>query len=209
MSPCLLIGADIPIVEQGGVQGGISVQIVCERTDALMALGAHGRSLVQALSGRPASIKKARQAIAENDLSGKVWVSHFDGRRLPFADNVVNLIIADVDRGVPKSEIMRALAPRGVAMVGGEKSVKPTPAETDEWTRHLHDASGNAVAADSVVGSPKHLKRTARPLWSNHHHSATSLNVYGLGTHLPSEDESRQFQISSAALETESWFHCA
>ena len=166
-----------PIVKHTGVQGGLVVQIGCDRLERLEALARHGRFLVQALSNDAAAIAKARQAIADKSLSDKIWISPFDGRSLPFADNVVNLVIASAESKVPQTEIMRALAPRGVVMLGDKKIVKPVPPEIDEWTHHLHDPSGNAVAKDKVVGPPEHLQWAAGPLWSKHHNATANVNA--------------------------------
>jgi outer membrane protein assembly factor BamB len=68
---------------------------------------------------------------------------------------------------------MRVLAPNGVLYTKSadkwNKIVKSRPAALDEWTHHLHDAGGNAVANDSVVGPPQHLQWTAGPLWARSH----------------------------------------
>jgi outer membrane protein assembly factor BamB len=141
------------------------------------ALANDGGFLIQVLDDDSDAVSKARQVIADKDLSDKIWVSSFDGRRLPFADNVVNLIVADANTRVPAAEIERVLAPRGVALVGGEESEKPVPPEIDEWTHHLHDPSGNAVAKDMAIGPPKHLQWAARPLWSKHHNATANVNA--------------------------------
>ena len=95
------------------------------------------------------------------------------GPLLPYADNLVNLLVAEELGGVPMKECLRVLAPNGVACIksGGRwtKTVKPRPKEIDEWTHHLHDAGGNAVSRDRIVGPPHHLKWTADPLWARSH----------------------------------------
>ena len=79
--------------------------------------------------------------------------------RLPYADNLVNLIVAEDLGDVTLEEAMRVLAPGGVLLTRQDgrwqKTVKPRPQEIDEWTHYLHDASGNAVAHDEVVGPPR------------------------------------------------------
>jgi len=108
-------------------------------------------------------------------LYGKVSVRTFDGKRLPYIDGLVNLVLADELGGVPMEEIMRVLAPRGVAMIGGKKIVKPWPRQLDEWTHYLYDASGNAVSKDTRVGPPRHLQWTAEPRWARSHEHAASV----------------------------------
>jgi outer membrane protein assembly factor BamB len=95
------------------------------------------------------------------------------GRRLPYADNLINLIVAEDQGGISTDELMRVVVPNGVALVrqGQEwrKTVKPRPAEIDEWRQYLHDADNNAVAHDSVVGPPRHLQWVDEPGWSRSH----------------------------------------
>ncbi|MHC4506866.1 MAG: outer membrane protein assembly factor BamB family protein, partial [Planctomycetota bacterium] len=112
---------------------------------------------------------------------GPVSVGLFDGEHLPYADNLVNLLVAEKAGRVTAAEIGRVLAPGGVAYVktDGEwrKTVKPRPGSIDEWTHHLHDAGGNAVARDRVVGPPRHLRWTAGPLWARSHGWSPSVSA--------------------------------
>jgi outer membrane protein assembly factor BamB len=91
------------------------------------------------------------------------------GDRLPYAENLVNLLIADDLGGVGMDEVMRVLAPKGVALVGGKKTVKPRPDDIDEWTHSLHGPGSNPVSADRRVGPPRHLQWTCGPLWARSH----------------------------------------
>ena len=121
---------------------------------------------------------KSRAYLRDKGKLGGVTVIQWDGKRLPYADNLVNLLI---DTGaaakIAKSEILRVLVPGGVAMVGGERTVKPWPTEIDEWTHFLHDASGNAVARDSRVGPPRNLQWLGGPVWSRSHEYDSSLSA--------------------------------
>ena len=79
-------------------------------------------------------------------------------------------------------EVLRLLAPHGVAYIktGGawKKTVKPRPKDIDEWTHFMHDASGNAVAHDTVVGPPHHLQWIGSPKWSRHHDRLASMSEF-------------------------------
>ncbi|MCH7726006.1 MAG: PQQ-binding-like beta-propeller repeat protein, partial [Planctomycetes bacterium] len=78
-------------------------------------------------------------------------------------------------------EIKRVLVPNGVAYIktNGEwtKILKPRPDNIDDWTHFLHDASGNAVAKDEVVGPPRHLQWLGSPRWSRHHDRMASMSA--------------------------------
>ncbi|MCK4284121.1 MAG: PQQ-binding-like beta-propeller repeat protein, partial [Candidatus Brocadiae bacterium] len=81
---------------------------------------------------------------------------------------------------IPMEEIMRVLAPLGVAYVKQDgqwaKIVKPWPKEMDEWQQHFHDADNNAVARDRLVGPPRRYQWVAEPQWMRSHMSMPSIS---------------------------------
>ena len=96
----------------------------------------------------------ARQTIQSLGLYGRVTAEPWTGERLPYVDNLVNLVVADHLGKLPMQEVLRVLAPGGVALISGKKIVKPRPKEMDEWQQHYHNADNNAVARDELVGPP-------------------------------------------------------
>jgi len=94
-------------------------------------------------------------------------VPWLDTARLPYADNIVNLIVVSGDSPIEPGEILRVLAPNGVALYAKPKSsgkvqnpklVKPRPAEMDEWTHFDYDAAGTGVSHDKLVKPPTALQ---------------------------------------------------
>ena len=114
-------------------------------------------------------------------LYGPVSIDQWDGRRLPYVDNLVNLLVVEQAGDMGQEEMLRVLAPDGVAWVRRgdrwEKTIKPRPDTIDEWTHYLHDASGNAVAHDTVVAPPRQLQWIGSPRWSRHHDRMASLSA--------------------------------
>ncbi|MFQ6133541.1 MAG: PQQ-binding-like beta-propeller repeat protein [Armatimonadota bacterium] len=161
------------ILEATGVKGGLVVHVGCGDGELTAALRANDSYLVHGLDASPAKVERAREHIRSLGLYGAVSVDRLEGTRLPYVDNLVNLLVAEDLGQVPMREVRRVLAPEGVAYVKmgrrWMKNVKPRPREIDEWTHHLHGAGGNAVASDSVVGPPAHLQWTAGPLWARSH----------------------------------------
>ncbi|MFW6162496.1 MAG: PQQ-binding-like beta-propeller repeat protein, partial [Planctomycetota bacterium] len=96
---------------------------------------------------------------------------------LPYVDNSVNLVVAEDLAGLPMAEVMRVLAPRGVAMVGGKRTVKPWPDDIDEWHHFLHGPDNNAVARDRVVGRPRHLQWIGGPMHLRSHEHLNSVSA--------------------------------
>ena len=157
------------ILDATGVQGGIVVHIGCGDGKLTAALHATDSYTVHGLDADADNVAKAREHIQSLGLYGKVSVEQWTSSRLPYAADLVNLVVSDDLGAVPMSEVMRVLAPRGVAYVGGKKTVKPWPNDIDEWTHFLHDAGNNAVAHDTRVGLPRSMHWVAGPLWLRSH----------------------------------------
>ena len=170
------------ILHATGVRGGLIVHLGCGPSTSsgqagalTAALRADDRYLVHGLDGDPANVAKAREHIRSLGLYGGVSVARLSGGRLPYADNLVNLLVSADLGEVPMAEAMRVLAPGGVAYVktGGTWTTtrKRRPAEIDEWTHYLHGPDNNAVAADRVVGPPRRIQWTQEPKSDRHHDS--------------------------------------
>jgi outer membrane protein assembly factor BamB len=157
------------ILGLAGTDGGMVVHLGCGNGELTAALHVNDRYTVHGLERDPGRVTRAREFIRSLGIYGPVSVDIFDGKSLPYADNLVNLLVAEDPGGVPRDEVMRVLAPGGVGLIDGKRTVKPWPQQIDQWTHHLHDAGGNAVAKDSVVGPPRHLQWTAGPLWARSH----------------------------------------
>ena len=169
------------ILDDTGTQGGLIVHLGCGDGRLTAALRATDSYLVHGLDADPANVGAARAYIRSKGLYGKVSIARLDGRRLPYVDNLVNLLVSKDLGAVSLDEVMRVLAPEGVAhmRVDGQwrKIVKPVPPQIDDWTHYLHDASNNAVAADSVVGPPRQFQWIAGPQWARSHDHLASLSA--------------------------------
>ena len=96
-----------------------------------------------------------------------VTVERWDGRHLPYVDNLVNLVIAEDPGQASEDELLRVAAPGGVVLLregqGWKKLIKPRPAALDEWTHWRHGADGNMVSQDKAVELPQGVKWIASP----------------------------------------------
>ena len=179
------------ILKTAGVKGGLIVHVGCADGKLTAALRVNDSYLVHGLDTDPGNIEKARKHIGSLGFYGPVSVAQWTGDRLPYADNLVNLLVVSGECTVPKDEMLRALAPNGVAYIkahppagskpaGGSqwtRTVKPWPKEMDEWTHFLHDASNNAVAKDTIVAPPKSMQWVAKPLYSRSHEIDSSIST--------------------------------
>ncbi|NQU23799.1 MAG: PQQ-binding-like beta-propeller repeat protein [Candidatus Nealsonbacteria bacterium] len=161
------------ILHTAGIRGGLIVHVGCGDGRLTAALHAGDGYLVYGLDADRQHVDAARRHVRRLGLYGKVSVDAFDGKRLPLIDNLVNLLVAEDPQAVPMDEILRVLAPGGVACVrtGGawQKTVKPWPDAIDQWTHFLHGPDNNAVAEDTVVGPPRRMQWLAAPQWTRHH----------------------------------------
>jgi len=169
------------ILAAAGVRGGLIVHVGCGDGELTAALRVSDSYTVQGLSADPGVVERARRQLRAAGVYGGVSVERFDGKRLPYIDNLVNLIVAEDLGAVSMAEVMRALCPGGVAQVKASgrwtRTVKGRPGAIDEWTHWLHGPDGNAVADDRTVGPPRRAQWIAEPRWQRHHESAPSVDA--------------------------------
>jgi outer membrane protein assembly factor BamB len=185
----ICLGADVPdtdphevaryLLADAGVEGGLVVHAGCGEAKLTAALKASDGYVVEGLDTDDGNVAKARRHLESLGVCGKVTVESFDGKHLPYADNLVNLLVVSNTCRVPREEALRVLAPRSMAYVQEgdrwRKTVKPWPDDIDDWSHFLHDATGNAVAHDRVVAAPRRLQWIGGPLWSRSHEYDASL----------------------------------
>jgi len=163
------------VVKDVGVDGGIFVRIGCDDPEVLIRMKTPA-CIIHGLDTDEKTVAAARKAIAKQGLYGPISVDVFDGKTLPYIADTVNLLVAADASGAPHREILRVLAPGGVAYVNGKKVRKPVPKDTSDWTHFLYDASGNAVSPDTVVDVPFHVQWEGGPKWARSHDRLSSLN---------------------------------
>ena len=176
------------ILAQSGVQGGLIVLVgLGDPPDGALAaaLGGSGRFLVQGLDSDDAKVARARQHIQSLGRYGPIAVDRWSGERLPYIDQLANLVLIADGVSMDREEVLRVLLPDGVAMTvstDGElritdRWVKPRPKELDDWTHYLYDASGNAVSQDRTVGFPSQFQWIGGPRYSRHHDHMSSASA--------------------------------
>ncbi len=184
------------ILEASGVRAGLVVHLGCGDGKLTAALAAGDALVVQGLDADPKNVDQTRAHAQSLGLGDRVTAEVLDDGRLPYADNLVNLVVASGKWQVAGAEIARVLAPNGVLMIrrslatrhpplatlpcdleGWSKAIKARPAEIDEWTHYLHGPDNNAVAQDSVVGPPRHFQWISRPRFSRSHDHLASVSA--------------------------------
>ncbi|MCX7825581.1 MAG: PQQ-binding-like beta-propeller repeat protein [Verrucomicrobiae bacterium] len=168
------------ILTAAGVSGGLIVHVGCGDGRLTAALRASDSFIVHGLDTDAKNVAAARQHIQSLGLYGKVSVEHWNGQRLPYVDNFVNLLVVSGECRVANDELLRVLAPNGVVVAQHASRItlrKPWPREIDEWTHYLHGPDNNAVANDSVVGPPAHYQWIGSPDYLRHHDHLSGLSA--------------------------------
>ena len=171
------------LLSVGEISGGVVVCLGAADGSRLERHRYGDNILVQGLELDGTKVDETRQYLASRKLSGPVTVRQFDGRHLPYIDNMVNQVVVYDAFEVSDEEILRVLAPGGKAafvdLPGGvrKRLAKPQPDETDEWTHYLYDAGGNAVSHDTRVDSIERQQWVGGPRWSRHHDHIASLTA--------------------------------
>ena len=189
------------ILEATGVKGGLVVQFGCRNGELTAALRAGDSYVVHALDPDAGKVEKARERIRALGLYGKVSAERWRSDGLPYIDNLVNLFVSEDLRGMPMPEVLRVLAPGGVAYTreAGKwtKTVKPRPEGIDDWTHSFYDAGNNAVSNDTVVAPPYHMQWVAGPRNTrSHEHASVSAVVSAAGRLFYIVDEAPAASIS-------------
>lgn len=169
------------LLSESGFSGGFIVQLGSDDPALVSALRKSESTQVHGLVRDASRVAAIRSQIEATGHYGDVAVDHFSGDQLPYADNLVNLLVSDDLGEVKVEEVLRVLVPNGVALIKRgdvwDKTVKPRPETIDEWSHYLHDASGNSVAHDDEVAPPRHLQWVGSPRWSRHHDRMASMSA--------------------------------
>jgi outer membrane protein assembly factor BamB len=180
MSTCMGIAIACCMTAQAAaveIEGGL---VVCIGGDALESVSSDWNKpgcIFHCLETSEARISSLRKRILDEGCHGKVSVARFDGRHLPYINHLVNLLLIEgPGPRIPNAEVQRVLAPFGVAVVDGQRTTKPYPEEMDDWPQYLHGPDNNCVAADTVVGPPRHVQWISGPAWTRAHIGAATIS---------------------------------
>jgi outer membrane protein assembly factor BamB len=202
-SPSATASAEDDLARQllgaSGIEGGVIVHAGCGDAKLTEALQAGDQYMVHGLCTDADTIASARERLIETGRYGTLSLDTWDGRRLPYIDGFVNLLVAEDFGQLAYGEIARVLCPEGVCLSRDQRDLpaqcglvavnlaglpqgwravrKPRPEEIDEWTHFLHDATNNAVANDDVVAPPRGMQWVVGPRYSRHHDRMSSFSA--------------------------------
>ncbi len=162
------------------VRPGLLALLGCPDGAVAAGLRLDGKYVVHALTDDEEALRGLREGIRGAGVCGRASAELHDMRALPYADDLVNVIVAEDwaslrSKGLSVAEVYRALAPYGTAFLerasaadvkagldgeaagvtqveGWVRIDKPYPEAMDEWTQYAHDASQTYVSQDGLVG---------------------------------------------------------
>src|SRR5262245_28783116 len=105
-------------------------------------------------SGDAAEVAAVRKAADEAGLLGsRVFAAQQSPATIRLADNLADgiFVAASSAAAVKDGELLRALRPQAIALVGDRKLVKPVPDGYDDWSHPYHRADNNPNSTDQYV----------------------------------------------------------
>ncbi|MGD0896436.1 MAG: class I SAM-dependent methyltransferase, partial [Thermoguttaceae bacterium] len=165
------------IVRDSGVAAGLVVHLGTTDGQLETALAQGGRRLVHGLAADEDSLRTARKTIEDAGLYGLASViAHRGDRRLPYRDNLVDLLVVSnwdtwAKKGIKEEELLRVVAPQGVLCLWRDgkwqRRVKPRPAEMDEWRTHRNLSAGTFISRDAALQAPFELRWVEGPRYGS------------------------------------------
>ena len=152
------------VAERAGLSGGVACFINPASESEALELARHGRFLVFVAQTDNSKVVAFRQQAEAAGLLGRtLYVEHVSDAALPFADHVVDLVVAP--EAANGAEVLRVLSPaRGKAFLGERVLTKPSLMDSDDWTHRLHGPDNNPVSQDSAFRGPAMLQYLAMPM---------------------------------------------
>ncbi|MHC4916526.1 MAG: outer membrane protein assembly factor BamB family protein [Planctomycetota bacterium] len=180
-----------------GLPGGFCLHLGASDGKLTAELGASGKFLVHALVLDAKSLPAARAHVRSRKLYGRVSLDTGSFKRLPYAENLVNLLVVENPaalsaKGFSFKEAARVVSPNGLVCVGGKAEAgklsaagfqdvrnsgawttarKVRPKEMDEWTHWRYGPTRTATSKDMLVGPTDSMRWIDGPRRSRGHGS--------------------------------------
>jgi outer membrane protein assembly factor BamB len=148
-------------------------------------LSQHGKYLVHGLAVDDAAVEAARKRIETANLAGIVSVQIATWNRLPYADQLANLVVVEdlprlIEQGLSLAEVRRVLRPGGVAWLGGASGGTGTKLTRDRLAGLLRDAGMETfeiVERDGLWAKAVMPRDEATDRWTHKRYDASGNRV--------------------------------
>lgn len=150
------------LLQDETLRPGLCVVVGCGNAEALVDSQLNGKYVVQGVCADKNKAGAIREELVAKGVYGKISVTQVVGNRLPYVDNLVNVIVVVNQGKISREETMRVVAPYGTALFkqnGTWKKVTKTyPQDMDEWPQPRHDAANSNISRDALVAPPTRLQ---------------------------------------------------
>ncbi|MFC1597538.1 PQQ-binding-like beta-propeller repeat protein [Planctomycetota bacterium] len=152
------LAAASTMVQFSRAPGGICAVLGSPDAELALALSKQGSFLVHCLSADPTLRDAMRAAIRSRGMYGTVSAGTLDAARLPYTENLVNLMVVDsypalAKDGLSPAEVIRALAPLGCAYIGVSSAGAESPAWVETLTAQLRSLGVEDVSVVKNAGT--------------------------------------------------------
>ena len=139
------------ILDSADNRGGVCVLLGWDHAGLAFELSERGSWLIHCLHPDRELVDEVRKAIQSRGSYGTVSADCTPAEQLPYAENLVNLIVADhlpvlAKEGFSIDEVLRVLAPKGIAYLGDSAS---SEGKASPWVQQLR-AEANAAGIDNL-----------------------------------------------------------
>jgi len=166
------------IIRSAGVKAGLCVHVGVSDGRLTAALAEAGPFLVHGLAPDAVALEKGRSHIRQRGIYGRASIEHGSFARLPYADNLVNLLVVDdlpglLAKGLSLKDVVRVVCPGGVAYVGARSGTGLT-AESLTATLTAAGVSGfNIVKRDGVWARIRKPRPAGMDVWTHKTYDAS------------------------------------
>jgi len=167
-----LDGADMAALRQViGANGGIAVLIDLPPggADGVIDFARTNALTLYVQSDDPQQVEVLRHAAdAAGLLGSRIFVAEGSPATIEVAENLADAILVSASAAgkTPDRELLRALRPRAVALIGGRRIVKPVPDGIDAWSHPYHGPDNNPQSNDQRVRGDFRTQFLGRPVFS-------------------------------------------
>jgi len=151
------------MVRLSGASGGFCAVVGDTDAELALALAKQGAFKVHFLCAEAESCNDVRKAIRSRGMYGTVSAGTLEGGRLPYAGNLINIVVVNGYPGprnnrVSVGEVIRVLAPLGTAYIGMSNDAGPND-WVEELTKQLRASEIDDVSIVQTGGRWVHFQK--------------------------------------------------
>lgn len=164
------------IVESSGIKTGYCVHLGCGDGKLSAELARDGAMIVHGLTTDPAKVAPARKHIESQGLYGQATIDLLELPRLPYAENLIDLVVIEDWAGLSKKglnikEFVRVLCPEGIAYLASPgKGVSGETLKADLEKAGLKDF--RLIESAGTWTRIKKLRPESMDVWTHVHRAA-------------------------------------